>query len=177
MNWELQRGFSLIEMVTSLLVISILISISIPSYLESQKSALIKKEAIELLTVLEIGQTEALKRRVPIFVHYVPKKDKNNACIALSLTDEEGEARCDDNNGMKKFDLKNKDYLQVLDPKDTSPKKIFYFSPINGSPSTDKTIRFTIDNDLEKVSGVLVRRYKGLKGCSHSLVAGWEKCL
>ena len=176
MNWELKRGFSLIEMVTSLFVVSVLISISVPSYLESQKSALIKKEAIELLLMLEVGQTEALKRRVPIHVHYVPTQKKQEGCFALSLIAEADAARCDDNNGMKKFDLKNKDYLQVLVPSGTEPEKIFYFSPINGSPSENKTIKFTIDNDLEKVSGVLVRRYTGLQGCSHSSATGWKTC-
>lgn len=176
LNWELQRGFSFIEMITTLLLVSVIVAISAPSYLESQKTALIKKTTIELLSMFEVGQSEALIRRRPVYVHYLPSSSNSkDACFALSLNSG-AENACNENNGMQKLIIKNENKITVTEPKKTTPTKLFYFSSIHGLPSVDKTIKFSIDTKKEKVFGILIRRYAGVRGCSNAFVTGWETC-
>lgn len=150
--------------------------ISIPSYISSQQSSLIENTAIELLSILELGQSEALSKQTNVYVHYIPTTKNKDGCIALSFNLEENINRCFDDNGMPKLILKSKSPLVFLEPKILMPQKLFQFSSQTGMPSINETFKLTIDENIKKISGVLVRRYSGLRGCSNSSIPGWEKC-
>lgn len=175
-NWNRQHGFSLIEMILTLSILTALLAVSAPSYLDSRKTALIENAAMKLLSVLEIGQSEALKRQKEVYVHYIPSTGSDDGCLALSIIDKTSRERCEDNNGMPKFVLKADDEFDIFSKNDKVEKLLFNFSPITGMPSRNTTIQFTTDDKIEKMSGVLVRSYAGLRGCSNTSVKGWEAC-
>lgn len=175
-NWNRPRGFSLIEMITTLSVLAALIAVAAPSYVSFQKTALIENAAIKLLSLFEIAQSEALKRNKEIYIQYIPSNRGREGCFALSIDSEINENQCDDDNGMPRFMLKADSKLTVIEPKSNAAMTLFYLSPMTGLPSKNKTIKLTVDSDVEKVSGVLVRRYAGLRGCSDTSITGWETC-
>lgn len=163
-------------MIMTLSVLALLLAVSVPSFLSFQKTALIENSAINLLSLFEMAQSEALKQNNEIHVHYIPSTSSTDGCFALSLEPQVNQNKCDDDTGMPTFILKHNTELTVLAPNDTAPRKLFYFSSITGLPSVNITIKFSTDDEIEKISGVLVRKYAGLRGCSNTVIAGWEGC-
>ncbi|CZF85357.1 hypothetical protein GCE9029_04961 [Grimontia celer] len=174
--WNLQRGFSLIEMITTVSVLAVVTAVAVPTYVSSHKAAVVENKASQLLSVLEVGQSESLRRHRNIYVHYVPSSETDNGCIGLSEKSEVANFSCSDSEGLQKVILEKGAMVNVQEPALTDPAKLFYFSPISGMPSNDKTVKLAHGEETGKESGIMIRRYVGLKGCSNTAVTGWESC-
>jgi len=62
------RGFTLIELMVTLAVAAILLTVAIPSFTEMIKNNRLTTEINELVTVLNFGRTEAIKRGIDVTV-------------------------------------------------------------------------------------------------------------
>lgn len=175
-NWNRPLGFTLIEMITTMSVLAVLIAVSVPSFLSFQRNALIENSAIKLLSLFEIAQSESLKQNNEIHVYYIPSTNVNDGCFGLSFDPKINQNLCDEENGLPRFILKKESELIVLAPSVASAIKLFHFSPITGLPSLNTTIKLIANNETEKISGILVRRYAGIRGCSDTLDKGWDRC-
>ncbi|CZF85969.1 pilus assembly FimT family protein [Grimontia marina] len=174
--WNLQRGFSLIEMITTVSVLAVVTAVAVPTYVSSHKAAVVENKASQLLSVLEVGQSESLRRHRNIYVYYVPSSATDNGCIGLSEKSEVTNFSCTDNEGLQKVILEIGAQVNVQEPEATDPMKLFHFSSINGLPSTNKTVKLAHGDETGKESGILIRQYAGLKACSNTTVTGWESC-
>jgi type IV fimbrial biogenesis protein FimT len=66
MNLRPQTGFTLWELLITLLVAGILIGIGVPNIMEFQRNSTMTAAANQLLTGLIMARTEAVKRQVPV---------------------------------------------------------------------------------------------------------------
>jgi type IV fimbrial biogenesis protein FimT len=62
------RGFTLIELMTAILVLAILLGMGIPSYREMARSNRVTTSANDLVTSLSMARSESLRRSVPVSV-------------------------------------------------------------------------------------------------------------
>ncbi len=171
-----KHGFTLLEIVIILLVIAVLSAVAVPSYIKMQHITITKKAVLELVNMLELGQSEALKRRKTINVHYVPVSEDADGCIGLSenaLVD----FKCDESlQNLPKIHLTLEDVFFISTPTETEKSYLFKFESLSGMPSLNKTILVSLDSDDSKISGVEIRRYTGIKGCSNKGILDWERC-
>ncbi|MDD1784324.1 prepilin-type N-terminal cleavage/methylation domain-containing protein [Enterovibrio sp. ZSDZ35] len=174
--WNLQRGFSLIEMIVAVSVLAVVTAVAVPSFVNSQKTASVESRSAKLLTVLEVGQTESVKRHREIYVYYKPVKDGNDGCIGLSEKPNKNDFTCLNNEGLQKLLFTSDDSITVQAPVVTETTKLFYFSSVNGLPSSNKTVKLAFGSETGDESGVMIRQYTGLKGCSNTSYRGWEAC-
>ena len=170
------RGFSLIEMITTLSVLAVVTAVAVPTYVSSHKTAKVESTAMQLLSVLEVGQSESLKRHRNVYVHYIPVSNEFGGCIGLSETSDAKEFSCSDNEGFQKFFLDIDDLVAVQSPVETGPVKLFHFSHMTGLPSTNTTLKLSAGSETGKESGIMIRQYSGLKGCSNTAVSDWDAC-
>ncbi|MDD1795945.1 prepilin-type N-terminal cleavage/methylation domain-containing protein [Enterovibrio makurazakiensis] len=175
-KWNRQRGLSLIEMITTLSVLAAVTAVAVPNYMSAHKTAVVENKAIQLLSVLEMGQSESLKRHRHIYVHYVPTSEIADGCIGLSEKPDVSNFDCSDSEGLKKIALDRSGTLSVQEPELNAPSKLFHFSPMTGLPSNNKTVKLTSGTETGKESGVMIRQYSGLKGCSNTAIGDWESC-
>jgi type IV fimbrial biogenesis protein FimT len=68
MGRQRQRGFTLWELLMTLLVAAILIGIGVPNVMEFQRSAAMTAAANDYLTAVLVARTEAVKRQAPVVV-------------------------------------------------------------------------------------------------------------
>src|SRR5438552_2966059 len=68
MNLRRQHGFTLWELLITMLVAGVLIGIGVPNVMEFQRNSAMTAAANQLLTGLIIARTEAVKRQVPVGV-------------------------------------------------------------------------------------------------------------
>jgi type IV fimbrial biogenesis protein FimT len=68
MNPRLQSGFTLWELLITLLVAGILLGIGVPNVMEFQRNSAMTTAANQLLTGLIVARTEAVKRQSPVGV-------------------------------------------------------------------------------------------------------------
>ncbi len=68
MNLRYQNGFTLWELLITLLVAGILIGIGVPNVMEFQRNSAMTTAANQLLTGLIVARTEAVKRQSPVGV-------------------------------------------------------------------------------------------------------------
>ena len=66
MNAGQHRGFSLLELMVTLLVGGIVLGIGVPSFMEFQRNNAMITQANDLVSGLYLARTEAVKRQVPI---------------------------------------------------------------------------------------------------------------
>src|SRR5690348_13711365 len=66
MNLRHQHGFTLWELLITLLVAGILIGIGVPNVMEFQRNGAMTAAANQLLTGLIVARTEAVKRQTPV---------------------------------------------------------------------------------------------------------------
>ena len=68
MNFRAQTGFTLYELLITLLVAGILIGIGVPNVMEFQRNSAMTTAANQLLTGFIMARTEAVKRQAPVGV-------------------------------------------------------------------------------------------------------------
>ena len=61
-----QRGVTIWELLTTLLVVGIILGLGVPNFMEFERSSAMTAAANELLTGLMTARTEAIKRQVPV---------------------------------------------------------------------------------------------------------------
>jgi type IV fimbrial biogenesis protein FimT len=83
MNLTEQRGFTLWELLMTLLIAGILIGIGVPNVMEFQRNGLMTAAANQLITGLLMARNEAVKRQVPVTLCLSP--DPNAATPTCSL--------------------------------------------------------------------------------------------
>lgn len=66
MNHQQQRGFTLWELLMTLLVGGILLGIGVPNVMEFQRNGAMTAAANDLVTAVLMARTEAVKRQVPV---------------------------------------------------------------------------------------------------------------
>jgi type IV fimbrial biogenesis protein FimT len=66
MNTRQQRGFTLWELLMTLLVAGILLGIGVPNVMEFQRNGAMSSAANDLVTGVLLARTEAVKRQVPV---------------------------------------------------------------------------------------------------------------
>lgn len=84
---HLNHGFTLIELMTAILVVAILLGMAVPSYREMSRSSRVTASANDLVTSLSMARSESLKRSVPVSVC---ASTDGAACVtanAASVTD------------------------------------------------------------------------------------------
>lgn len=163
-------------MITTVTVLAVVTAVAVPAYVSSHKAAVVESKTSQLLSVLEVGQSESLRRHRNIYVHYVPVTETDNGCIGLSEKSDVATFSCSDSEGLQKVILEKGAKVNIQEPALTDPAKLFYFSPLSGMPSTNKTLKLAHGEETGKESGILIRQYSGLKGCSNTIVTGWESC-
>ncbi|OEE58239.1 prepilin-type N-terminal cleavage/methylation domain-containing protein [Enterovibrio norvegicus FF-454] len=175
-KWNRQLGLSLIEMITTLSVLAVVTAVAVPTYVSSHKTAKVESTTMQLLSVLEVGQSESLKHHRNVYVHYIPVSNESGGCIGLSEIPEVENFSCSENEGLQKVFLEIDDLVTVQFPVKIEPTKLFYFSHMTGLPSTNSTLKLAAGAEIGKESGILIRRYSGLKGCSNTSVSDWDAC-
>ncbi|PKF50596.1 prepilin-type N-terminal cleavage/methylation domain-containing protein [Enterovibrio nigricans] len=176
MIWKPFRGFSLIEMLTTLVVLATVTAIAVPSFMQSQKKATVEHAAITLFSMLELAQSESLKQQRTLYVHYIPVGEETDGCIVVTANSDHETSTCNEDNGLPKYDLPLAGDIVITSPLAVTATKLFYFSHVTGFPSGNKTLTLDVKKDPIGNSGVLVRRYVGLKGCTSTGIDGWEPC-
>jgi len=66
MNARQHRGFSLLELMVTVLVGGIVLGIGVPSFMEFQRNNAMTTQANDLITGLHLARAEAVKRQAPI---------------------------------------------------------------------------------------------------------------
>ncbi len=66
MNAGKHRGFSLLELMVTLLVSGIVLGIGVPSFIQFQRNNAMVTQANDLITGLYLARSEAVKRQVPV---------------------------------------------------------------------------------------------------------------
>ncbi len=66
MNEKTQRGFTLLELMVTLLVAGIVLGIGVPNFMEFQRNNAMIAAANEMISGLYLARTEAVKRQLPV---------------------------------------------------------------------------------------------------------------
>ncbi len=66
MNAKTQRGFTLLELMVTLLVAGIVLGIGVPNFMEFQRNNAMIAAANEMISGLYLARTEAVKRQLPV---------------------------------------------------------------------------------------------------------------
>lgn len=88
------RGFTLIELMVTLAVITVLLLIAVPSFLSFRQRAALRGSAEQVMSVWQQARFEATKRNA--YVKFGVVEDSGEFCIGLATTtDKDDETPCD----------------------------------------------------------------------------------
>jgi len=94
---ERQTGFTLIELMITIVLVAILLGIGIPSFAEFIRNSRITSKANDLLTAMHLARTESIKRRAPVTVcgttnaqAATPACDTNSFDEWITFVDDDG---------------------------------------------------------------------------------------
>ncbi|RFF31098.1 GspH/FimT family pseudopilin [Wenzhouxiangella sediminis] len=68
MNSRSQRGFTILELLITIALLAILLSVAVPSFLSAIQNSRMTASANDLVTAFQLARSEALKRKRPISV-------------------------------------------------------------------------------------------------------------
>lgn len=66
MSRSRQQGFSLLELMVTLLVVGIVLGFGVPNFMEFQRTGVMTSEANDFVGAIYLARTEAVKRQVPV---------------------------------------------------------------------------------------------------------------
>ncbi|MGL5336882.1 MAG: pilus assembly FimT family protein [Enterovibrio sp.] len=180
------KGFSMVELLIVLIIISVLSFIAIPKFLSNKETLRIESSVLQLLSMLQLASNEALNNSKDMYVHYLTDNDDDglvDGCIVIndsktpldpSYCSTKGEL-----NQSKFFRFKRVGvYVRIALPPPTNPfSPMFNFSAATGLPSKYGGIYFYAYVSSES-SGIDIRTHQGLQGCSDttSMITGWPIC-
>lgn len=130
LNWVLNRGFTLIELVITICVLSVLLIFAAPSFSNLFESSRMKTAQDELMGFVIMAKSEAVFRNAPVYIHFRELASLNSGerCIVLSLSDSITDCTTDviyTLNGRVFDDL-------TLDQ--TYPQNVIEIDPVSGWP-------------------------------------------
>ncbi|MGL5250191.1 MAG: pilus assembly FimT family protein [Enterovibrio sp.] len=169
------KGFSMLELSIVLFVLALLSFVAVPKFLANQANALVESSVVQLFSMLDLAANESLRKSKSLYVHYLPQTNGIGNCIVVTENSSEPISLC------SKSDLNQANFfkfngIELLSPNPTTPRSLFYFSGATGLPSQDVSLYFGANKTDTVGSGIFIRRYKGLQGCSDTVITGWPKC-
>lgn len=176
MKWDQERGFNLLESIFVLIIFSVLFTFAVPHFSDSIRKAKMKKRISEFINMLNIGQSESLKRNKKVYLHYIPLFTQNSGCIGLSENEIHDFNCVQSEINLMKFDLGPDDLFKIDAPLIHQKEQIIYFSPFTGLPSQDKTFILTFKQDALLKTKIFIRKYKGITACSDLKMQRWDLC-
>lgn len=165
-----QRGFTLLELVFSVVIIGILITMAGPSFnglIESNKA---KRLATEIEWLLVQAKSEAVMRGVEVYV-------ESSAPNLLSRSMAPWSIRAELDSGTTVFSTIESGSFSSVVMTNTSSLKRFYFDPIYAKPSTNGSYSYSIGDYKLKTTIYTItgRIYTCLEADSEKL-STYEKC-
>ncbi len=124
------RGFTLLELVITVAVLSIMMMVAAPSFSHVSQTVQMQRLATELSGFLSQSKSEAVMRNKKLYVHFPMDKDVpvNSGGWSLQLTDSESGA------GNTILNLSGSSYSQLTIQHAYSSKKIS-FDEVRGRPN------------------------------------------
>lgn len=179
-----QKGFNLIESIIVISVIGVLAAAAVPSYLRMTQVAEAEKALLDFYALVELGQSEALKRRQDIHIHFVPPTEDADGCVGLS-EDLLDEFTCfSDEQALKNVSISHAStfdlFLLSKNSKESLLTKekltLFYIKHQTMLPSENKTFEFSPKIESTAFSRLMIRPYENISGCSETGILDWKGC-
>lgn len=133
-----QRGFTLIELIVTVVVISIFASIAVPSYSEWIERQRLSRAVSDLANLIQFARTETLKTDTNMYLVFTVG---DNWCSAVQTTS--AALDCDSNISGRHIAYTNYPGIKMVSPTSGS---MFYFDKVRGTPVNSNN--FLFENSL-----------------------------
>lgn len=145
------RGFTLIEMLIAVVVLSILLAVAVPSFSGMSEQAKMQRLAEELQGFFVQSKSEAVLRNQTVYLHFVQvgAPDSGEWGLATRLTSTPvaslSSAQTD---ALMYLDGQPFKYVTMNFPKANNSSLLskLEFEPVNGKPNQSSSLSFFIDN-------------------------------
>jgi len=89
LNRVLNRGFTLIDLLITIFVLSVLLIFAAPSFSNLFESSRMKTAQGELMGFVIMAKSEAVLRNIPVYIHFrdLANANADERCIVLSLAE------------------------------------------------------------------------------------------
>ncbi|WP_163924089.1 GspH/FimT family pseudopilin [Photobacterium sp. Alg240-V54] len=171
-----QRGFTLLELVFTVVIMGILVAMAAPSFNNLIESNKVKRLATEIEWLLVQAKSEAVMRGAKIYVYSSTpvSRTHSNWCIFTSTDD--GESSCDnpDTNRLSSIDSANFSGINFGNSRTLNQ---FSFDPLYGKPNANGSYRYSIGDYKLKTTVYTItgRIYTCLEAGSEKL-GSYEEC-
>lgn len=167
---EAQRGFTLLELVFAIAVMSILIAMAAPSFTGLIESNKVKRLATEIEWLLVQAKSEAVMRGENVYVNStataIDPRIASSWRIYSSLADNSITFSSIDSSSFSIIKLINNSKLQS-----------FYFDPIYGKPSANGSYRYSVgDYNLKTTIYSITGRIYTCLDVDSKKLSTYEKC-
>lgn len=172
--WEMTRGFTLLELLITVAVVSLLMVWAVPSYTNISDSAKMQRLAKELSGFAFNAKSEAVLRRQYLWVHFINISGGNSAGDwSIELTDSDTEGL-----GDKLQVLSGEPFKGITIYNESYSSDQISFDNTHGSPKSG-TLSFYLVNDNGKQLNLKTHNRSGIiRICSpnSSELYGYEAC-
>lgn len=136
-----QRGFTLIELIVTVVVLAIFASIAVPSYSEWIERERLSRAVSDMNNLIQFARTETLKTDANIYVVYIVG---DSWCSAVQTTS--AALNCGSTITDRHITYTNYSNVEMVSPTASS---YFYFDKVRGVPvgSNDFTFENTLSDD------------------------------
>lgn len=165
-----QRGFTLLELVFTVVIMGILVAMAAPSFNNLIESNKVKRLATEIEWLLVQAKSEAVMRGEKVYVESTAPNMSPRAITSWDITSSlEG--------GTPVFSTIKSTSFSKISITNSSPLKEFYFDPIYGKPNANGSYRYSIGNYKLKtvIYSITGRIYTCLEAGSEKL-GTYEEC-
>ncbi|PQJ92391.1 hypothetical protein BTO21_00765 [Photobacterium phosphoreum] len=164
-----QRGFTLLELVFTVVIMGILIAMAAPSFNGLIESNKVKRLATEIEWLLVQAKSEAVMRGVEVYVESTASNMSPRSVVSWKITSLDSESTI--------FSTIESVSFSGIDMTNTRSLKFFSFDPLHGKPNANGSYRYSIgDYKLKTVLySITGRIYTCLEADSKKL-GTYEKC-
>lgn len=165
-----QRGFTLIEMVVTIVVFGILLAIAVPPFMSLMDSIRVKRAGDAVSAFLVNAKSEAIKRNVTVRVIVQESSSGANWCLGMttaSTCDCMTQDACLIDGVERKIASTLFKNVTLDDPDDGH---VFSFSPLRGAVGGNDTVELESGNGVQL--DVVVASYGRIRLCSPDGSAG-----
>jgi type IV fimbrial biogenesis protein FimT len=157
------RGFTLLELLITVSVLSILLAVAAPSFSRVSQTVQMQGLATELVGFLNQSKSEAVMRNTKLYVHFSMDKGNtiNRGNWSLNLTDSSTVG------GNTILHFSGSPYSE-LSIKHNYANKYISFEEVRGRPSSGNIEFFLTNNQNSKLKIKLSNPPGRIKGCSES---------